>query len=143
MMQCADIINICDKYGLECDLSMLGHNKNLPYNYVVYQVVLRRPGLFSTDSAYLWKLDNNVSGSVGKWYLNAYLVADGTVEVAEDFDTRVAPHHIGDTDPEWLEARLIEFMRNLETLAQQREENRIAAAREQLAHETGRIQSLT
>lgn len=122
---------------------MLGRYKNLQYNYVVYQVVLRRPGLFSSDSAYLWKLDNNASGYVGKWYLNAYRVADGTVEVAEDFDTRVAPHHIGDTDPEWLESRLIELMRNLDTFAQQREEERIAAAMEQLVHEAERIKSLT
>lgn len=143
MMKCTEILEICDKYGLECDMSLLAHPVNPAYNYEVYQVVLHRPGLFSNTggTAYLWKLDDNLRGYVGKWYLNAYRVADGTVEIAEDFDNRVAPHHIGDTDPEWLETRLAELMQNLETFSQQMNEEKILAAREQLAHETELIQN--
>ena len=142
MMQCTEILEICAKYGLECDMSLLAHPVNPAYNYVVYQIELRRPGLFGNNGmAYLWKLDNNMRGNVGKWYLNAYRVADGTVEIAEDFDNRVAPHHIGDTDPEWLETRLAELMQNIETFSQQMNEEKIMTAREQLAHETELIQN--
>lgn len=142
MMQCTEILEICTKYGLECDMSLLANPENPAYNYVVYQIELRRPGLFGTNgSAYLWKLDNTMRGSVGKWYLNAYRVADGTVEIAEDFDNRVAPHHIGDTDPEWLETRLAELMQNIETFSQQINAEKILAAREQLAHATELIKN--